>query len=81
MKRGLQTIKEQYEETEARQIAESQETAPIAERMNEIRKELLERQKEEHQGRLERGELRPEVIRIRPEGLGSYEGDNPGASS
>ena len=76
LKRRLQTIKEQYEESAAtRQIAELQEAIPIIERMNDIRKELLESQKEGLQERLERGELRPEVIMFRNEGLGSYEGD------
>jgi hypothetical protein len=82
LKRGLQTIKEQYEESDAtRQIANFQETLPYIERMNDIRKVLQEDQKGNNQDRLDRGELRKEVIRILPEGLGSYEGDNPGASS
>ena len=83
LKRGLQTIKQQYEETDAtKQITEFQETLPYIERMYKIRKVLQESQKEENQGRLERGDLwsitaKPEAVRTQPEGLGSYEGDNP----
>ena len=55
LKRELQTIKQQYEETDAtKKIAEFQETLPYIERMNEIRKVVLESQKKENQGRLER---------------------------
>ena len=63
LKRGLQTIKEQYEESDAtKQIAEFQETMPIIERMNDIRNELVESQKESRLERLDIGELRPEVL-------------------
>ena len=48
-------------------------TLPFIERMNDIRKALQEDQKGQKQERLDRGELRTEVIRILPEGLGSYE--------
>jgi hypothetical protein len=83
LKIALQRIKEEYHETDAtKQIEELLETIPIIERMNEIRNELSEKHREETQGRLDRGELKPEVLRIiRNEGLASYEGDNPGASS
>jgi hypothetical protein len=74
-------IKQQYEETDAtRHIAEFQETRPYIERMNEIRKELQETHKEGINERLEKGELRPRISTIRPEGLESYEDDNPGAT-
>ena len=54
-KKGLQVIKEQYEETDAtRQIAEFQETLPYIERMNEIRWELQENHKEGINERLEK---------------------------
>jgi hypothetical protein len=82
LKRGFQTVREQYGETDApKQIAEFQETLPCIERMNELQRELQEKQKEEHQGRLDKGELRSITSKLRPEGLGSYEEDNPGATS
>jgi hypothetical protein len=59
---GLQRINEEYQETDAKkQIEEFLKTVPIIERMNEIRKELSEKHREETQGRLDRGELKPEV--------------------
>ena len=49
--------------------------------MSDIRKELSDKRREETQGRLDRGELRPEVMRFKDEGLASHQGDHPGASS
>ena len=46
LKRGLEMIKQQYEETDAtKQIAEFQGTLPYIERVNDIRKEVQEKQK------------------------------------
>ena len=56
LKRGLEMIKQQYEETDAtKQIAEFQGTLLYIERVNEIRKELQQTHKEGIQERLEKG--------------------------
>jgi len=82
LKRGIQTISQQHEETDAtKQIAQFLETLPYLEKMNEIRKEIEESHKGEIQERFDKGELRSISAKLRPEGLASYEEDDQGATS
>ena len=59
LKRGLETIKQQYEATDAtKQIAEFLETLPYLERTNELREKIYKEQQQENQRRLEKGDIR-----------------------
>jgi hypothetical protein len=80
LKKGLQVIKETFEETDAtRQITDFLETLPYVERMNEIRWELQNTHKGVINERFEKGDLQAGIY-VTPQGYGSYEGDDPGAT-
>jgi hypothetical protein len=81
LKSYLKAMIDKVEETETKEDAKDfLEDLPSIERINELRRELQEKQQEENQGRLDKGELRSISAKLRPEGLGSYEEDNPGAA-